>query len=426
MYDDETLGAVRAQLERVAAYDFYGAKFDKAGIDPAAIDSWEDFRDVPFTTADELEADFEANPPEGSCYPGESMICFTPMGDDLKPVFDTQPDLEHMAAVNATVFERAGIRRGDRVLNTFGYHLFGTGLLIHRGLEQLGAEVIPLGPGDSEQAASVIDEFDVDALIGNPSYALKIGAAGGHVNRFVGAGEPFTSIPGLREEVKEALGCETACDYFGSRQILPVAAETTAEDGLYVTTDYALVEVVDPDTGEVVGPGNRGELVVTHVKKEGAPLVRYRTGDLADVGVRDGRVVLPNGVIGRTDGRLKVKGVKLYPEAVGLVLAGFDGLTGNYRLTVSRPDATDHLAIVCEGRQTARNCGTPSQSVCSSNRTRSNSSQNSKTVPRSWTNATERPSTPRTVRPSRYPFIVRPPDTESTCPVTNPASSEAK
>ncbi|WP_332897396.1 MULTISPECIES: phenylacetate--CoA ligase family protein [unclassified Haladaptatus] len=349
MYDDETLAAVRAQLSRVAAYEFYADTYAEAGIDPEAVSSWEEFRNLPFTSGEDLEADFEAHPPEGSCYPGDSMICFTPMGDDLKPVFDTPEDLNHMAAVNATLFEQAGISRGDRVLNTFGYHLFGTGLLIHRGLEQLGAEVIPLGPGDSEQAASVIDEYGVDALIGNPSYALKIGAAGGQVDHFIGAGEPFTSIPGMREQVKDALGCETACDYFGSRQILPVAAETAAEDGLYVASDYALVELIDPDTGEVLEPGNRGELVVTHVKKEGAPLVRYRTGDLADLDVRDGKVVLPNGVIGRTDGRLKVKGVKLYPEAIGLVLAGFDGLTGTYRLTVSRPESTDHLAIVCEG-----------------------------------------------------------------------------
>ena len=89
--------------------------------------------------------------------------------------------------------------------------------------------------------------------------------------------------------------------------------------------------------------------MVTHLRKEGCPLVRYRTGDLTEWEERDGQVVLPDGVIGRTDGRLKVKGVKLYPESLATVLAGFEGLTGEYRLTVSRPASTDEIRLVVEG-----------------------------------------------------------------------------
>jgi phenylacetate-CoA ligase len=189
----------------------------------------------------------------------------------------------------------------------------------------------------------------VDALVGNPSFALKLGDAGASVDAFVGAGEPFTSVPGLRDRVKKALDADSAADYFGTRQILPVAVETTAEDGLVVRDDYAAVEIVDPDTGELLEFGERGELVVTHLDKESSPLVRYRTGDLATWERRGEDVVLPRGVIGRTDGRLKVKGVKLYPESLGTVLAGFDGLTGEFRVEVSRPESTDHLRVVVEG-----------------------------------------------------------------------------
>jgi len=349
MYDDATLAAVRDQLERVADHELYADRFADAGVDPTAVDSWEAFRELPFLTGADLAADYDDHAPEGSLYDGAAMLSFTPLGDDLAPVFDTTADLDHQAAVNAAAFERAGIEPGDRVLNAFGYHTFGTGLLFHRALEALGAEVIPAGPGDSEAAAGTIEAYDVDALLGNPSYALKIAEAGGRVDTFVGGGEPFTSIPGLRSEVKGALGASTAADYFGTRQILPVAVETAAEDGLVVVDDYAVVEVVDPDTGEVLDPGNRGELVVTHVEKEAVPLVRYRTGDLAHLERRGDDLVLPEGVIGRTDERLKVKGVKLYPESLGTVLAAFDGLTGEYRLTVSRPEATDHLRVVVEG-----------------------------------------------------------------------------
>jgi len=353
MYDSETLAAVRDQLERVTEHDLYAEKFAEANVDPAALDSWAEFRELPFVTAAELEADFEAESPTGSLYDGAAMVTFSPMGDDLQPVFDTKADLEHQASVNADVFERVGIEPGDRVVNTFGYELFGTGYVIHRALEELGAEVFPLGPGNSEQAADTIRQFDVDALIGNPSFALKVGEAGGEVDTFVGAGEPFTSVPGRRAAVKEALGASTATDYFGTRHIMPVAAETDAEDGLHVVTDYAIVEIVDPDTGEVLEEGERGEVVVTHVQKEGLPLARYRTGDLAELEVRGDEVVMPDGVIGRTDERLKVKGVKVYPESIETVLASFPDLTGEYRIEVDQPDATDRLTIICEGEADA-------------------------------------------------------------------------
>jgi len=105
---------------------------------------------------------------------------------------------------------------------------------------------------------------------------------------------------------------------------MPVAAESDDEDGLHVVTDYAVVEIVDPDSGEVLPEGERGEVVVTHVRKAGLPLIRYRTGDLAELERRGDDVVLPDGVIGRTDERLKVKGVKVYPESIETVLAAFE------------------------------------------------------------------------------------------------------
>ncbi|WP_435196589.1 phenylacetate--CoA ligase family protein [Natronomonas sp. EA1] len=341
MYDDEVLDRLTSQLDRVRQYDLYA--------DLPAVETWADFHDLPYLTAAELEADYETHAPTGSCHDEAVMLSFTPMGEDLAPVFDTDDDLRWQAEANAAVFREAGIEPGDRVLNTFGYHTFGTGIIVHRGLEALGAQVIPAGPGDSEGAAATVERYDVRAVVGNPSFAKKVGEAGASVDVFVGAGEPFTSIPGQREAVKEALDADTAVDYFGSRQILPVAAETTAEDGLVVRDDYALVEVIDPDTGERLPAGERGELVLTHLRKEACPLVRYRTGDLAELEVRDGRVVLPNGVVGRTDERLKVKGVKVYPESLGTVLAGFPGLTGEYRIEVTRPGSTDHLALTVEG-----------------------------------------------------------------------------
>jgi len=347
MYSDSTLEAIRSQLDRAKEFTLYQEHLGEAST--STIESWEDFREVPFLEEDDLHDDFDQHGPEGSLYDGAAMLSFTPLGEDLAPVFDTRRDLEYQAEVNAQAFQRAGIEAGDRVLNTFGYHTFGTGIIIHRGLEELGAEVIPAGPGDSEQVAATIETFDVDGLVGNPSFALKIAEAGGSVDRFVAAGEPFTSVPGYRQQVKDALGAVTACDYFGTRQILPVAAETVEESGLVVLDDYAIVEIIDPDTDEVLGSGERGEVVVTHVHKEAVPLIRYRTGDLAELDQRGESIVMPDGVIGRTDERLKVKGVKIYPESLGTVLAAFDGLSGEYRIEVTQPATTDHMTLIVEG-----------------------------------------------------------------------------
>ena len=348
MYDSETLQDIREQLQRAADHELYAQAFTEAGIEPGAIDSWAAFQELPFTDPEDVAADIEAAPPAGSLYEPGSMVTFSPLGDDLAPMVDTRADLAYEAEVHAAAFERAGLEPGDRVANTFGYHLFGTGEVLQRGLEELGAEVFPLGPGDSEQAAELIEAYEIDCLLGNPSFAQKIADQGATVETFVGAGEPFTSVPGYREQLKAALGAETAIDYFGTRQFLPIAVETAAEDGLRVVEEYAIVELVDPDTGEALEPGQRGELVVTHRRKEGMPLVRYRTGDLAELERRGDELVMPEGVIGRTDDRLKVKGVKLYPKAVPSVLAGFEGLTGEFRLEVDR-EATDRLTVVCEG-----------------------------------------------------------------------------
>jgi phenylacetate-CoA ligase len=199
----------------------------------------------------------------------------------------------------------------------------------------------------------MIETYDVDVLVGNPSYALKIGEHNVSVDIFVGGGEPFTSVPGLRSTVKNLLDCETAVDYFGTRRASPVAVECEGENGLHVVNDNVLLEIIDPDSGEVLPPGERGELVITHLNKFGSPLLRFRTGDLSELREEEcsscgSSLTLPEGVIGRTDNRLKVKGVKIYPESIETVLAGIDGLSGQYRVEVSRPDSTDHLKIICE------------------------------------------------------------------------------
>lgn len=356
-YGDETFEQLRRQLEHVAEKPLYERVFADSDTDPTAIDSWADFRELPFTTMDDLLTDLEDHPPTGSLHEPGSMLSFTPAKDRQLPVYETPADLERYASVHEDVFRRLELEPGLRAMIVLKYHEFGTGYLVHRILENYGIEVIPAGPGGAAEKADQIDEFDVDLLWGNPSFALEIGEHGGDsLDYFVGGGEPFTSIPGKREQVHDAFGgLEWAIDNFGLRQAWPVAIESAEENGLHVVDDYMLVEIIDPETGEPLPLDERGEVVVTHLDREASPLCRYRTGDLSLLSLTESRydeepvLTMPRGVFGRTDEMYKVKGVKLYPEGVVLVLAGFPDLSLNHQIRISRPQNTDRLEVICEG-----------------------------------------------------------------------------
>lgn len=357
-YDDGLLEQLRNHLASLADDPFYADRFEAAGRSPEDIHSWEDFRSLPLLTTEDLLDDVDAQPPTGSLHEPGSMISFTPAKDGELPVFDTPADIERICDVHESLLERLGIEPGMRAMITLSYHGFGTGYLLHRVLESYGVEVIPAGPGEAEAKADRIDAFDVDILWGNPSFALEIAEHGGEaVDIFIGGGEPFTSVPGRRQDVHDAFGdLDVAVDTYGLRQAWPVAMECAAEKGMHVAQDYMLVEIVDPESGEPVACGERGELVLTHLDREAGPLVRYRTGDLSilDEGSSphaDGStIILPEGVLGRTDEMHKVKGVKIYPQGIPIVLGGFDGLNPfNYRLTITQPDNTDHLKVTVQG-----------------------------------------------------------------------------
>lgn len=358
LYGDDTFDQLREQLKSFGDVSLYDDVFNEAGLRPDEITSWEDFRELPFTSTGDLLADIDSNPPMGSLYAEGSMISFTPAKDDELPVFDTPYDLQRYAEVHEKLFDRLGVEPGMRAMISLTYHGFGTGYLLHRALEARGVEVIPAGPGDSADKAETIDEYDVDLLCGNPSFALEIAEHGGDaLDMFIGGGEPFTSIPGRREQVHDAFGdLEWAIDYFGLRQAWPISVECAAEKGLHVVDDYVLVEIIDPDTGNVLPLGERGEVVVTHLDRKAGGLLRYRTGDLSMLEegtsphVSGSTIIMPKGVFGRTDEMHKVKGVKIYPQGIPLVLAGFPDLNPtSYRLTIRRSGKTDDLTVTVVG-----------------------------------------------------------------------------
>jgi len=355
---DEWLSRLKTQLQEGSRLNFYGKKFEQAGLKASDIKSWDDFRRIPFTTSKEILDELQKKPSKCSLFlPGVTRINFSPSGKELFPVYNTQNDLDRMHRVCAQTLAAAGVTKDDICAVTFGYHLFIAGLFYQNQLEYYGAKVIPLGPGESERAVEIINAYQVSVLISNPTFAMKLAESGipGVRLLFVG-GEPFSSVEGYAERVRAAFGREIGIiDSYSMALCMPIARSCRFDQGLHLMEDFIYPEVIEPDTGFPVPPGEKGELVLTHLYKEAAPLLRYRTGDLTFIreeACACGRsLTMPKGILGRTDEMLKIKGVKFWPSQIGPILQSLPGAGKNYRVIVSNPKGVDRLTLLIEGRE---------------------------------------------------------------------------
>ncbi len=356
--NDDLLTILKAQVAKISRMDFYKRKFEQAGLKALSIQSWEDFGRIPFTGGHEILEELKKKPSECSLFsPSVTRVNLSPSGQELFPVYNTNRDLHKMHEVAARAYQAAGVTPEDICAVTFGYHLFIAGLYYQSQLEYYGAKVIPLGPGESERAVEVINKYQVTVLISNPTFAMKLAAAGIPSVRllFVG-GEPFTSVEGYPEKVRAAFGRKIGMiDSYGMALCSPIARSCRFEKGLHLLDDFVYAEVIDPLTGEVLPAGEKGELVLTHLDKEASPLLRYRTGDLTyliEEKCPCGRTLtLPRGIVGRTDEMLKIKGVKFWPSQVGTVLQGIHGAGKKYKVVVRNPRGVDTLTLMLEGRE---------------------------------------------------------------------------
>ncbi len=338
---------LRHIVARAKTLPFYRERLQE--VDPEHV-SAEDVSALPFVTRDNLTAAFEADPHGGFLRPDVVQMHLTPApGIGRMPEYLTKDDLTWQAEAVVKQLERCGVSAADKCLVVFSYHMLAGGWLFHEGLTRLGATVLALGPADAAQVVDIARTYGFNVLVGNPSFARKIGEAGGRFDKLVAAGEPFSAVPGYREGVEAALGCQ-AYDAYGLSETGVVAAETTAKDGLHSVAEAGVLEVLDPQTLQPVADGDKGELVVTSLTREGMPILRFRTGDLTLKGTQDGHLVLPRGVFGRTDAMVKIKGVKVYPKELLFILAATKGLNfRNYQLVVSsKPDGTDQVVLRVE------------------------------------------------------------------------------
>jgi len=339
----------------------YRLKMDDAGIKPGDIQSLDDLHSLPFTTKDDLRANY----PFGLfTVPLEDVIrVHASSGTTGQPtvVGYTEADIDLWASVMARALAMAGVTPGDMVHNAYGYGLFTGGLGAHYGIEALGATVIPVSGGNSKRQITIMRDFGSTVLLSTPSYALAladamadVGVSPEELKLRVGihGAEPWSE--NMREEVERKLGIK-AVDIYGLSEIIGpgVAMECLeTERGMHILEDHFLPEIVNPDTLEPLPYGEVGELVFTTLTKEAFPLIRYRTKDISRLIAEPcacGRtLVRMEKVMGRTDDMLIIRGVNVFPSQVEHVLVGIDGVEPHYQIEVDREGSLDTMKVLVE------------------------------------------------------------------------------
>ncbi|UCG38007.1 MAG: phenylacetate--CoA ligase [bacterium] len=361
--DLEQLQLERLQSTLNRAYrnvKFYRNRLDGLGIDPAEVRTREDLEKIPFTTKEDLRDNY----PYGMFAVSlkEVVRIHSSTGTTGKPtvVGYTRNDLESWSEVVARIMTAGGVTSDDVVQIAFGYGLFTGGFGLHYGAEKIGASVIPVSSGNTRKQLMIMEDYRTTVLVCTPSYAMFLAEVmeENQIERdrlslrcgLFGA-EPWSEK--MRQEIETRTGI-IATDNYGLSEVMGpgVAGECQMKHGLHLNEDHFIPEIIDPDTGRVLPLGESGELVLTTVKREAMPLIRYRTRDMTRLYLDDcpcGRTLIKmEKVSGRTDDMIIVKGVNIYPTQVEEVLFEFEGLTPHYQIVVSRDGALDTVEILVE------------------------------------------------------------------------------
>jgi phenylacetate-CoA ligase len=350
---------LQAMLNRVyRAVEFYHKKFDQLGISVDNIRSLDDLQKLPFTTRDDLRA---SSPYGMFAVPLHDIVrIHATSGSTGKPIAVgyTKNDLSHWSELVARQLAAAGLNEHDIVQVAFNYSLFTGGLGFHYGAERLGAAVIPASSGRNvREQITVMKDYKATALVALPSFALAIARSLQEQNINpeslqlkcgMFGGEPWSES--LRKKLESMLGL-TAFDTYGLSEVIGpgVAAECQEHNGLHINEDHFIVEIIDPVTLRPVSPGQEGELVFTTITKEGFPVIRYRTRDLArilDGSCACGRTsVRMSRVSGRSDDMILTRGMKIFPSQIRESIAGFPELLPHCKIIIETKDDVDDVEI---------------------------------------------------------------------------------
>ncbi|MGO8676863.1 MAG: phenylacetate--CoA ligase family protein [Limisphaerales bacterium] len=353
------LGQLQETVRRVAQrVPFYQRKFAELGIKPEDIKSLEDAGRLPFTTSADLFAAY----PDGllAVAADEPVRLHTSSGTTGKPkaVFFSRSDINNSAELMARSLVMTGVTHKDVLQNMMSYGLFTGGLVMHYGAERVGCLVIPAGPGTSERQLMLMQDFHTTAVHILPSYALYFARfleqRGINPRKdlklrkaFVGA-EPHTEE--TRRRIEEAYGIDVYNSYGLTEMNGPgIGFECEHKAGLHLWEDHFLIEIVDPASGQPLPQGERGELVLTTLRREAMPLLRYRTHDITSIisepcacGRTHRRL---NRIVGRADDMLIVRGVNIFPQQIERILMSTPQVGPNYLIVL---EGLDDMAIQVE------------------------------------------------------------------------------
>lgn len=339
---------------------FYRAKMQKQGIEVGDIKSVDDLKKLPFT----YKQDLRDNYPYGlfAVPMSEIVRIHASSGTTGKQtvVGYTRRDIDTWSEVMARTLTSAGANKESIIQVAYGYGLFTGGLGAHYGAERVGASVIPISGGNTSRQLQIMRDFGTTHLACTPSYALYLaealeeaGVKKGDLKLKAGVfgAEPWSE--NMRKEIEDRLGI-LAIDIYGLSEIIGpgVASECYCKAGMHIQEDHFIPEIIDPETEEVLPPGEKGELVFTTITKEGLPLIRYRTRDLtvlnADVCECGRTFMRMNKVTGRSDDMLIIRGVNVFPSQIESVLLEIGETAPHYLLIVDRKDNLDILEIQVE------------------------------------------------------------------------------
>ena len=360
----EQLSLIDKQVKRLVAGDsYYGRKYREMGL--TEINSVEDFYKIPFTDKQDLR---NAYPLGIQAVPDEEVVrIHSSSGTTGKPVIIpyTKKDVEDWAIMFERCYRLAGITNKDRIHITPAYGLWTAGVGFQAGCERLGAMAIPMGPGNTEKQIQMMMDLESTVLCATSSYALllseEINKRGIrdkiHLKKGVIGSERWSDK--MRDTIHNGLGIELF-DIYGLTEIYGpgIGINCPGERAMHCFDDYLYIEIIDPVTGENVPDGEEGEIVITTLVKEGAPLLRFRTHDMSRIvpgeckcGCKYPRLDV---IKGRSDDMFKIHGVNMFPSQVEEMLAKVDGATSEYRVTLAHEDDKNRdvflLTVEGEGR----------------------------------------------------------------------------
>lgn len=358
------LEQIDSQIKRLIQTDsYYGKLYREKGID--GIDSQEEFENLPFSSKEDLR---NAYPLGIQAVPDEDVVrIHSSSGTTGKPVIIpyTAKDVDDWALMFARCYETAGITNKDRIQITPGYGLWTAGIGFQAGCEKLGAMAIPMGPGNTEKQLQMMMDLQTTVITATSSYALllseEIGRRGLkdkiNLKKGVFGSERWSNK--MRTSIQESLGIELY-DIYGLTEIYGpgIGINCNENSGIHYWDDYIYIEIIDPVTGKPVPDGEEGEIVITTLVKEGAPLIRFRTHDISRIipgecpcGSKYPRIDI---IKGRSDDMFKVHGVNMFPSQIEELLSNVDGVSSEYNVTIAHDDSKNKdimiVTVEAEGR----------------------------------------------------------------------------